>query len=114
MARCPYCGRELTKHERYCYHCEQDVGKAVDEAEKVQLPKPKSYDLKKDFQNFFNFVKKLFTKREEKSIRAYCVKCKKKVEIKNPKQHIMKNKRVALRGICPSCSSKVFRVIGKK
>lgn len=41
---------------------------------------------------------------------AYCVKCKKKVEIKNPKQVTLKNKRSAIQGVCPTCGSKVFRM----
>jgi NAD-dependent SIR2 family protein deacetylase len=41
---------------------------------------------------------------------AYCVKCKKKVEIKTPKQIIMKNKRPATQGLCPKCGTKVFRI----
>jgi len=40
---------------------------------------------------------------------AYCVKCKSKVEIKSPKQIIMKNKRPATQGMCPKCGTKVFR-----
>ena len=41
---------------------------------------------------------------------AYCVKCRKKVEVKNPKQIIMKNKKPATQGVCPRCSTKVFRI----
>jgi NAD-dependent SIR2 family protein deacetylase len=41
---------------------------------------------------------------------AYCVKCKKKVEIKNAKQITMKNKRPATQGVCPKCGTKVFRI----
>ncbi|MEA3253714.1 MAG: DUF5679 domain-containing protein [Chloroflexota bacterium] len=41
---------------------------------------------------------------------AYCMKCKKKVEIKNPQQITLKNGRPAVRGVCPSCSTKVFRI----
>jgi len=41
---------------------------------------------------------------------AYCVKCKKKVEIRNPKQVTLKNKRPAVSGTCPSCGTKVFRI----
>lgn len=41
---------------------------------------------------------------------AYCMKCRKKVEIKSPKQITMKNKRPAIQEACPSCSTKVFRV----
>ena len=41
---------------------------------------------------------------------AYCVKCRKKVEIKNPKQVTLKNKLPAIQGVCPACGSKVFRI----
>jgi DNA-directed RNA polymerase subunit RPC12/RpoP len=41
---------------------------------------------------------------------AYCVKCKKKVEIKSAKQITMKNKRPATQGVCPKCGTKVFRI----
>jgi len=41
---------------------------------------------------------------------GYCVKCKKKVEMQNPKQITMKNKRPATKGVCPKCGSKVFRI----
>ena len=117
MVKCPHCGRTVTEHERYCYHCEQDVGKAVDEAERPRLPKPKTYNLKKDIKDYSSLVKKILRKSEkEKEIKisAYCVKCKKKVYVKNPKEYIMKNDRVAVKGSCPDCSTKVFRILGKK
>ena len=41
---------------------------------------------------------------------AYCVKCKKKVEVKNPKQITMKNGRPATSGVCSVCGTKVFRI----
>jgi NAD-dependent SIR2 family protein deacetylase len=41
---------------------------------------------------------------------AYCVKCRKQVEIKNPKQVVFKNKRSATSGTCPKCGTKVFRI----
>ena len=43
-------------------------------------------------------------------MQAYCVKCRKKVEVKNPKSITMKNKRPATQGECPSCGTKVFRI----
>ena len=49
-------------------------------------------------------------KRLEAVMQAYCVKCRKKVEIKNPKAMTMKNKRPATQGVCPSCATKVFRI----
>ena len=41
---------------------------------------------------------------------AYCVKCKKKVEVKNPKQVMMKNKKPATKGVCTKCGTTVFRI----
>jgi len=41
---------------------------------------------------------------------AYCMKCRRKVEIRNPSQVVLKNRRPATRGTCPSCGTKVFRI----
>lgn len=41
---------------------------------------------------------------------AYCVKCKKKVEMKDAKKITMKNGKPATQGKCPKCSTKVFRI----
>ena len=43
-------------------------------------------------------------------MQAYCVKCRKKVEIKGPESITMKNGRPATRGTCPVCGTKVFRI----
>ncbi len=43
---------------------------------------------------------------------AYCVKDKKKVEIKDPQQITMKNGKPAVSGVCPDCGNKVFRIGG--
>ncbi len=42
-----------------------------------------------------------------------CMKCQKQVEIKNPQEVIMKNKMKAIKGSCPVCGTKVFRILGK-
>lgn len=42
--------------------------------------------------------------------KAFCMKCKKSVDIKNPKQVELKNKRLAVAGICSRCGTKVFRM----
>ena len=47
---------------------------------------------------------------EEVKMQAYCMKCKKKVEIENPKAITMKNKRPATQGVCSSCGTKVFKI----
>lgn len=41
---------------------------------------------------------------------AYCVKCKAKREIKDPKQITMKNNRPATEGTCPVCGTKMFKI----
>jgi transcription initiation factor TFIID subunit TAF12 len=52
----------------------------------------------------------LSKRRLERMAQAYCVKCKKKVEVQNPKQVVMKNKRPATKGTCPKCKTTVFRI----
>jgi len=44
---------------------------------------------------------------------AYCVKCKAKKEMKDGKEVTMKNGRRAMKGACPDCGTKVFRILGK-
>ena len=39
---------------------------------------------------------------------AYCVKCKAKKDIKDPKNVTMKNGKPAVSGECPTCGTKVF------
>lgn len=45
---------------------------------------------------------------------AYCVKCKEKVEIKDPQEVTMKNGRPAISGTCSKCGTKVFRIKAKE
>jgi len=44
---------------------------------------------------------------------AYCVKCKEKREIKDPEEVVMKNNMKAMKGICTTCGTKVFKILGK-
>ncbi len=48
--------------------------------------------------------------KEDTMVPAYCMKCRKKVEIKNPKQITLKNNRPAVQGVCSVCGTKVFRI----
>ena len=41
---------------------------------------------------------------------VYCVKCRAKVEISNPKVVLMKNGKPATQGICPKCGTNVYRI----
>lgn len=46
-------------------------------------------------------------------VKGRCMRCKKQVEIKNGKEIVMKNKMRAMKGVCPKCDTKVFRILGK-
>ena len=43
---------------------------------------------------------------------AYCVKCRKKVQMANEQSVTMKNGKKAKKGECPTCGTKVFRIGG--
>ena len=43
-------------------------------------------------------------------MQAYCVKCRTKREMRNPRAITMKNGRPANQGICPNCGTKIFRI----
>ncbi len=54
---------------------------------------------------------------EAQKYEAYCVKCRKKVEMKDPQIVEIKgkgsSKRRAVQGTCPVCGTKVFKILGK-
>lgn len=41
---------------------------------------------------------------------GYCVKCKSKKQIRDPFPVVMKNGRNAVRGLCPDCNTKIFKI----
>jgi len=46
-----------------------------------------------------------------------CMKCKKQVQMKNEAETTFKGKAgdmLAMKGVCPDCGTKVFRIMGKK
>ncbi len=45
---------------------------------------------------------------------AYCVKCRTKRDIQDPKEVTFKNGRKALQGTCPVCGTKLNRMISSK
>jgi len=45
--------------------------------------------------------------------RGRCMKCRKEVEIKDGKEVVMKNGMKAMKGVCGTCGTKVFRILGK-
>lgn len=53
------------------------------------------------------------TKKEDFVAEGYCVKCKAKKEMSDTEEVVMKNKRKAMKGTCPDCGTKMFRILGK-
>lgn len=45
-------------------------------------------------------------------VQGYCVKDRKMVEMKDPKQITLKNGRPAVQGTCPECGTKVTKIGG--
>lgn len=43
-------------------------------------------------------------------VEGYCMKCKAKREIKDPEQVTMKNGKPAIKGKCPDCGTKMFKI----
>jgi RNase P subunit RPR2 len=41
---------------------------------------------------------------------AYCLKCRAKREMRDPKQVTLKNGRPATQGTCPNCGTKMYRI----
>lgn len=48
------------------------------------------------------------------NIEAYCVKCKKKGQMKDEEQVTLKNGRIALKGKCKDCGTSMFRILKTK
>ena len=52
------------------------------------------------------------------AVEAYCVKCKAKRDMKDPKEVTMNAKggktRMAMTGSCSTCGTKMFRIMGAK
>ena len=47
-------------------------------------------------------------------VEGYCVKCKEKREMNDATEVKLKNGRPAVKGICPQCGTKMFKIGGMK
>jgi hypothetical protein len=45
---------------------------------------------------------------------GWCVKCKKKSEMKDAKEVTMKNGRKAMKGTCTKCGTGMYKILGMK
>ena len=59
-------------------------------------------------------AKKVAPKTKSSETSGYCVKCRTKREMVSVKEVKMKGGRRANQGKCPKCSTKMFRILGKK
>lgn len=48
--------------------------------------------------------------RGDRTMEAYCVKCKAKKEMRNPTAITMKNGKPATTGTCATCGTKMFKI----
>ena len=46
-------------------------------------------------------------------VEGRCMKCKKQVEMKDPKNETMKNGMLMAKGKCPKCGTTVCKILGK-
>jgi len=53
-------------------------------------------------------------RRTRMADKAYCVKCKAKVDVKGGKKVKMKNGRPALKGTCSKCGTGVYKILPTK
>ena len=44
------------------------------------------------------------------AIEAYCVKCKQKREMRDPKESLTKNGKPIVKGKCPECGTTICRI----
>ena len=50
------------------------------------------------------------SKDGEQSLEGYCLKDKRKVEMKDPQPITMKNGKPATVGTCPNCGTKIYKI----
>ena len=48
--------------------------------------------------------------KKEDQLEAYCLKCRVKRDMKDPKPITMKNGKPATEGSCPVCSTRMFKI----
>ena len=83
MVRCPNCGQKTSGD--YCQWCNYPILKGGP-------------------------IRPQKSKKEVNQMQAYCVKCRAKKEMRDPKTITMKNGRPATQGTCPTCGTKMFRI----
>ena len=47
-------------------------------------------------------------------MQGYCLKCKTKKEIKDAEETVLKNRMKAVKGTCPDCGTRIFRILKKE
>src|ERR1700687_2176007 len=57
-----------------------------------------------------NYSDHLYVKRNGEKVEGYCLKDKRKVEMKDPHPITMKNGKPATVGTCPLCGTKIYRI----
>ena len=107
------CGAVILKDELFVYYGGADMVVCVATAKMNEFMSQLSYEHETPQVSYtVKTSVKVITRTQEQiqgHAQGYCVKCRARVDIKNPHHIIMKNRRHAVQGICPKCGTKMFR-----
>ena len=117
--RCPDCkevvvvivGKDFDKRVKgYCVKCKRKV--VIHDPIKTVLENG-ARAIQGSCLKCKNMVTKITGKGVDKRIKAYCLKCNRKVAVDKIKIKILKNGAEAVAGQCPKCQTKVFSIVGR-
>ena len=105
------CGAVILKDQLFVYYGGADMVVCVATAKMNEFMSQLSYEhetvrVSDTVKTSVNVIA-----RTQEPVHGYCVKCRAKVDIKNPHHIIMKNLRHAVQGICPKCGTKMSRFV---
>ena len=103
------CGAVVISDRLFVYYGGADMVTCVATAKMSEFMTHLSYEREEVAVSYPLRPNPDFTVITKEHIEGFCMKCRKKVEIKNPFHVIMKNFRHAVHGICPKCGTKIVK-----
>jgi len=103
------CGAVVISDRLFVYYGGADMVTCVATAKMSEFMTHLSYEREEVAVSYPLRPNPDFTVITKEHIEGFCMKCRKKVEIKNPFHFIMKNLRHAVHGICPKCGTKIVK-----
>jgi hypothetical protein len=101
------CGAVVLNDTLFVYYGGADMVVCVATAKMNEFLSQLSYEREEIQVSYPLHPQPEVTIRTEEHVQGFCLKCRKKYEIKNPRHFVMKNMRYAIRGICPRCGTKM-------